>query len=121
MTYLGCLSIIGAMRGAGSTYDGPPEIKLRRVMAILEQARLPEHDKAIRQLGVGPFEDMMSHWLLDHLEAYMPFNDTLRHALEGLYIFNEPQAVQDRLARMMKASEKAARIRPDRDNQTRNP
>ncbi|WP_246677436.1 hypothetical protein [Mesorhizobium sp. B2-3-12] len=90
-----------------STHDEPREIKLKRVMAILAKARLPEHAKAVAQLGVGPFEDMMSDWLLDRLEAYLPFDVALYTALSGLYVFNEPPAVQDRLARMMAASERA--------------
>ena len=39
--------------------------KTTRVLAIIAQAQLPDHEKALDQLGVGPLENMMSDTLLD--------------------------------------------------------
>ncbi|WP_280950485.1 hypothetical protein [Rhizobium acidisoli] len=40
---------------------------MKRVLAIVAKAKLPEHEKALGQLGVDPLENMMSDTLLDIL------------------------------------------------------
>lgn len=49
--------------------QGESEVVLKRVLAIIAQARMPEHEKALGQLGSGPLENMMSDGLLDILHS----------------------------------------------------
>ncbi|AXA41786.1 hypothetical protein [Rhizobium leguminosarum] len=76
------------------------EIVLKRVLAIIEQARLPDHEKALGQLGAGPLEDMMSDELLDHLQHWLPFTPAMRYALGQVRMSSEPPALQQRLNAM---------------------
>jgi len=55
------------------------ESVLKRILAIVEQARLPDHEEALGQLGAGPLEDMMSEELLDHLQHWLPFTPAMRY------------------------------------------
>ena len=78
----------------------PSEIVLKRVLAIIEQAQLPGHEKALGQLGAGPLEDMMSEELLDHLQHWLPFTPAMRYALNQVRMDVEPLALQQRLNAM---------------------
>ncbi|MGO7167184.1 hypothetical protein AB9F46_10585 [Rhizobium leguminosarum] len=79
----------------------PSEIVLKRVLAIVEQAQLPGHEKALDQLGAGPLEDMMSEELLDRLQHWLPFTPAMRHALSQVRMSSEPPALQQRLKAML--------------------
>ncbi|NNU66989.1 MULTISPECIES: hypothetical protein [unclassified Rhizobium] len=79
----------------------PSEIVLKRVLAIIEQAQLPRHEKALGQLGVGPLEDMMSEELLDRLQHWLPFTPAMRHALGLVRMSSEPLVLQQRLKAML--------------------
>ncbi|MGO8026328.1 hypothetical protein [Rhizobium leguminosarum] len=79
----------------------PSEIVLKRVLAIIEQAQLPRHEKALGQLGAGPLEDMMSEELLDRLQHWLPFTPAMRHALSQVRMSGEPPALQQRLKAML--------------------
>ncbi|MGL4495540.1 MAG: hypothetical protein ACRCUX_06965 [Beijerinckiaceae bacterium] len=79
----------------------PWDQKLPLVLAVLEIARLPEHADIIGMIGVGPFEDMMSDWLLDQLAQLTPFDEKMRYALDMMYMFGEPPHLQERFNRLM--------------------
>ena len=81
--------------------NDPREIVLRRVLAIIAQARLPDHQLALGQLGAGPLEDLMSDALLDDLRAWMPFTAEMRYALRNVRMNVEPPALQHRLEAML--------------------
>ncbi|MBY2944205.1 MULTISPECIES: hypothetical protein [Rhizobium] len=78
----------------------PREVVLKRVLAIIEQAQLPGHEKALGQLGAGPLEDMMSEELLDHLQDWLPFTPAMRYALSQVRMSSESPALQQRLNAM---------------------
>ncbi|MGR9224147.1 hypothetical protein [Rhizobium leguminosarum] len=78
----------------------PSAIVLKRVLAIIEQAQLPGHEKTLGQLGSGPLEDMMSEELLDRLQHWLPFTPAMRHALSQVRVSSEPPALQQRLNAM---------------------
>jgi hypothetical protein len=73
------------------------EYRLKLVMAVIQRARVPEHNDALGLLGAGPLEDMMSDWLLDQLERYLPFDKPLQYALSNVRMDFEPEALRDRL------------------------
>lgn len=75
----------------------PSEIVLKRVLAIIEQAQLPGHEKALGQLGAGPLEDLMSEELLDRLQHWLPFTPAMRHALSQVRMAVESPVLQQRL------------------------
>jgi len=77
------------------------EYRLKLVMAVIRRARVPEHNDALGLLGVGPLEDMMSDWLLNQLEQYLPFDQPLRRALRYVRMDFESGALCDRLNRML--------------------
>ncbi|GLR58258.1 hypothetical protein GCM10007919_29840 [Rhizobium indigoferae] len=77
------------------------ESVLKRILAIVEQARLPDHEKALGQMGAGPLEDMMSDELLDHLQHWLPFTPAMRYALGQVRMSSEPPALQQRLKAML--------------------
>lgn len=77
------------------------EVVLQRVLEIFARARLPEHEKALGQLGVGPLENMMSDDLLNILSQWMPFSDAMCHALGCVRLEGEPNSVQRRLQAMI--------------------
>jgi hypothetical protein len=77
------------------------EYRLKLVMAVVQHARLPQHEEALGQIGVGALEDMMSDWLLDQLERYLPFDKPLQYALSNVRMDFEPDALRDRLNRMV--------------------
>nr|WP_313903466.1 hypothetical protein [Rhizobium leguminosarum] len=79
----------------------PSEIVLKRVLAIIDQARLPGHEKALGQLGAGPLEDMMSEELLDRLQHWLPFTPAMRHALSQVRMTVESPVLQQRLKAML--------------------
>ncbi|MGO7636606.1 hypothetical protein [Rhizobium leguminosarum] len=79
----------------------PREIVLKRVLAIVDQAQLPGHEKTLGQLGAGPLEDMMSEELLDRLQHWLPFTPAMRHALSQVRMSGEPPALQQRLKVML--------------------
>ncbi|MGO7549956.1 hypothetical protein [Rhizobium leguminosarum] len=79
----------------------PSEVVLKRVLAIIDQAQLPGHEKALGQLGAGPLEDMMSEELLDHLQHWLPFTPAMRHALSQVRMSSEPLVLQQRLKAML--------------------
>ncbi|MGO7040077.1 hypothetical protein ACCS60_17185 [Rhizobium acaciae] len=79
----------------------PREIVLKRVLAIIEQAQLPRHEKALGQVGAGPLEDMMSEDLLDRLQHWLPFTPAMRHALSQVRMSSEPPVLQQRLKAML--------------------
>lgn len=77
------------------------EAILKRTLAIIAQARLPDHERALGQLGAGPLEDLMSAALLDELDDWLPFSDAMRYALNCVRMNVEPAAVQRRLEAML--------------------
>ncbi|MDF0657928.1 MULTISPECIES: hypothetical protein [Rhizobium] len=77
------------------------KIWYQRVLAIVEQAKLPDHEEALGQLGAGPLEDMMSDELLDHLQHWLPFTPAMRYALGQVRISAEHPALQRRLEAML--------------------
>ena len=79
----------------------PKEMVLQRVLAIVEQAKLPDHEEALGQLGAGPLEDMMSDELLDHLQHWLPFTPAMRYALGQVRMSAEHPALQRRLEAML--------------------
>ncbi|MBN9984250.1 hypothetical protein HFO68_03125 [Rhizobium laguerreae] len=79
----------------------PSEIVLKRVLAIIEQAQLPGHEKALGQLGAGPLEDLMSEELLDRLQHWLPFTPAMRHALSQVRMAVESPVLQQRLKAML--------------------
>lgn len=78
----------------------PKEVVLKRVLAIVEQAKLPDHEEALGQLGAGPLEDMMSDELLDNLQHWLPFKPAMRYALSQVRMSIEPPVLQQRLNAM---------------------
>ena len=78
-----------------------PEKRLKLVMLIVQRAQVPEHEEALGSLGAGPLEDMMSDWLLDRLQDYLPFSESLRYALSMVRMEFEPEALQQRLNAML--------------------
>lgn len=81
-------------------------VVLKRALAIIKQARIPDHEKALGQLGVGPLENMMSNELLDSLQNWMPFTPAMCHALEQTRMELEPPDVQRRAAAMITTSKR---------------
>ena len=79
------------------------EYRYKLVMAVIRYARLPQDKNALGMLGAGPLEDMMSDWLLDRLEPHLPFEAPLRYALSYVRMDFEPDALQERLKRMLMA------------------
>ncbi|MBY5760484.1 hypothetical protein HFO07_28175 [Rhizobium leguminosarum] len=79
----------------------PSEVVLKRVLAIVEQAKLPGDEKALGQLGAGPLEDMMSGELLDRLQHWLPLTPAMRYALGLVRMDVEPLALQQRLKAML--------------------
>ncbi|MEI1252536.1 hypothetical protein [Rhizobium aouanii] len=79
----------------------PSEIVLKRVLAIIDQAQLPGHEKALGQLGAGPLEDMMSEELLDRLQHWLPFTPAMRFALSLVRMAVESPVLQQRLKAML--------------------
>ncbi|NKM26628.1 hypothetical protein [Rhizobium laguerreae] len=79
----------------------PSEIVLKRVLAIIEQAQLPGHEKALGQLGAGPLEDLMSEELLDRLQHWLPFTPAMRYALSQVRMAVESPVLQQRLKAML--------------------
>ncbi|MBY5771727.1 hypothetical protein HFN63_16650 [Rhizobium leguminosarum] len=79
----------------------PSEIVLKRVLAIIDQAQLPGHEKALGQLGAGPLEDMMSEELLDRLQHWLPFTPAMRFALSLVRMAVESPVFQQRLKAML--------------------
>ncbi|TBY70631.1 hypothetical protein E0H51_28475 [Rhizobium leguminosarum bv. viciae] len=79
----------------------PSEIVLKRVLAIIGQAQLPGHEKALGQLGAGPLEDMMSEELLDRLQHWLPFTPAMRFALSLVRMAVESPVLQQRLKAML--------------------
>ena len=77
------------------------EKRLKLVMSIIQRAQVPEHEEALGLLGAGPLEDMMSDWLLDRLQDYLPFSESLRYALSMVRMEFEPEALQQRLNAML--------------------
>lgn len=81
--------------------NAPRETILKRTLAIIAQASLLHHERALGQLGAGPLEDLMSAALLDDLDNWMPFSDAMRYALNCVRMNVEPAAVQRRLEGML--------------------
>ncbi|MDQ0995592.1 hypothetical protein QFZ34_000769 [Phyllobacterium ifriqiyense] len=77
---------------------------LKRVLSLIDQARLPDHEQALAQLGVGPLESMMSESLLDILECWVPFKEPMRYALNSVRFETQPLAVQLRFETLMDRS-----------------
>jgi hypothetical protein len=80
-----------------STNDyAPEEIEsvLKRTLAIIDLAKLPIHENALGQLGVGPLENMMSDDLLDILRHSLPFSAAMCKALYCVRSEVQPVAVQ---------------------------
>ncbi|MFJ1312163.1 hypothetical protein [Agrobacterium sp. P15N1-A] len=84
--------------------DGSRDDILRRALAIIAQARLPDHEQALGQLGAEPLEDIMSETLLDDLRAWMPFSEEMCYALKCVRMNVEPPVVQERLKEMLSES-----------------
>lgn len=78
---------------------------LKRVLAIIAQARLPDHELALGQLGAGPLEDMMSDDLLDDLEAWVPFKSTMSYTLRMVRMTFEATRLQQRLETLLQRSD----------------
>ncbi|KRB01657.1 hypothetical protein ASD83_05040 [Devosia sp. Root685] len=80
----------------------PRGLVLSRVLAIIMQANVVVHEKAVGQLGAGPLEDMMSDELLDELKVLHPFSPALKLALSCVRIGTETARVRERLAAMLR-------------------
>jgi hypothetical protein len=89
--------------------NGAAGIVLKRALAIIAQAQLPDHEKALGQLGVGPLENMMGNELLDDLRSWMPFTAAMCYALSSVRMEVEPPALQRRLYAMMQESQRKNR------------
>ena len=72
-----------------------PDDRLKLVMAVIHQARLPQHESALGLIGAGLLEDMMSDELLDRLESHVPFSAELKYALTMVRMEFEPEAPSD--------------------------
>ncbi|MBA8881851.1 hypothetical protein FHW16_005598 [Phyllobacterium myrsinacearum] len=83
----------------------PQDLVLKRVLAIISQARLPDHALALGQLGAGPLENMMSKELLDHLQSWVPFSATMSYALGMVRMTFEDTKLQQRFEIMMQRSD----------------
>lgn len=79
----------------------PRETVLKRVLAIIAHARLPDHETALDQLGAGPLEDMMGNELLDVLGHWTPFTAAMCHALRMVRMDAESPALRRRLDAMI--------------------
>jgi hypothetical protein len=79
------------------------ENRYKLVMAVIRHGRLPEHSNALGMLGAGPLEDMISDWLLDRLEAQLPYGDPLRCALSMVGMEFEPGVLRKRRKWMLTA------------------
>ena len=77
------------------------EDRLKLIMAVIQQARLPQDERALGGLGAGPLEDMMSAWLLDELQTYLPFAAQLKFALGQVRMEFVPDVLQERLRLML--------------------
>ncbi len=91
----------GAWHWSTDLVNDSREKVLKRALAIIAQARLPDHQRALGQLGAGPLEDLMSDTLLDDLCAWMPFGDAMRYTLNCVRMNVEPPALQRRLKAML--------------------
>lgn len=89
-----------------SLFDEPREIVLKRVLAIVAQAQLPDHEEALGQIGAGPLEDMMSDTLLDDLRPWMPFSEAMCYAFRSVRMSVEPPRLQRRLDAMLSQSKR---------------
>jgi len=81
------------------------EDRLKLIMAVVQQAQLPQDERALGGLGAGPLEDMMSEWLLDQLEKHVPFDANLRLALSQIRMEFEPEHLQERLRQLQSKSQ----------------
>ncbi|OWV73807.1 hypothetical protein ATY76_29590 [Rhizobium sp. R339] len=77
------------------------ETVLKRALAIIAQARLPDHETALGQLGAGPLEDMMGNELLDALGNWTPFTAAMCHALRMVRMDAKSPALRRRLDAMI--------------------
>lgn len=84
-------------------------VVLKRVLAIVAKAKLPDHEKALGQLGVDPLENMMSGALLDLLSSWMPFSPEMCYALGSVRMEVEPPTLQHRLGAMIAESQRKNR------------
>jgi hypothetical protein len=91
----------GAWHWSTDLLNNSKEETLKRALAVIARARLPDHQQALGQLGAGPIEDMMSEMLLDNLRAWMPFSEPMRYALHCVRMNVEPPALQQRLRAML--------------------
>lgn len=91
-----------------TTYSSRDErdIALKRVLAIIKRAQLPDNEVALGQLGAGPLEDMMGNELLDDLTPWMPFTAAMCYALGCVGMHNEPTTLQRRLNAMIQESQR---------------
>ncbi len=87
----------------------PREIGLKRVLAIIAQAQLPDHERALGQLGTGPLENMMGNELLNQLQSWAPFTAPMCHALRMVRMEAEPPALQRRLDAMTQEAHRKSR------------
>jgi hypothetical protein len=93
----------GAWHWSTDLVNDSREKVLKRALAIIAEARLPDHQPALGQLGAGPLEDLMSDTLLDDLRAWMPFGDAMRYTLNCVRMNVEPPALERRLKGMLSA------------------
>ncbi|MGY5775269.1 hypothetical protein [Rhizobium sp. LEGMi135b] len=77
------------------------DVALKRGLAVIARARVPDHEKALGQLGVDLLENMMSDRLLDLLRPWMPFTPAMCYALGCVRMEFEPPELQRRLNAMI--------------------
>jgi len=77
------------------------EEKLKLLLTIIDYADLSNDSFALGCIGAGPLEDLMSHWLLDRLEARILNDLKLRYALSIVRMENEDKNLQHRVAKFL--------------------
>ncbi|MDH7803835.1 MULTISPECIES: hypothetical protein [unclassified Rhizobium] len=106
-TYIAAyLADVDAWWWSTNLHHEPRDLALKRTLAIITRAKMPDHERALGQLGVDPLENMMSDELLDLLRAWMPFTPAMCYALGCVRMEFEPPMLQHRLGAMIAESQR---------------
>lgn len=104
-TYIAAyLADVDAWLWSTNLHHEPRGLALKRTLAIITRAKMPDHERALGQLGVYPLKNMMSDELLDLLRARMPFTPTMCYALGCVRIEFALPELQHRLSAMVTES-----------------
>ena len=98
------LTDVDAWWWSTNLHHEPRDFALKRTLAIIARAKMPDHERALGQLGVDPLENLMSDELLDLLRAWMPFTPAMCYALGSVRMEFEPPELQHRLSAMIAES-----------------